>query len=47
MIQSLRHDGLISTDKRSVTIKDWKELVTAGDFNTAYLHPEPAEGQLR
>lgn len=29
-IQSLRHDGLISTDKRSVTTEDWGGLITAG-----------------
>lgn len=45
MLQSLRHDGLISIDKRSVTIENWPELVKAGDFNTAYLHLETAEGQ--
>jgi CRP-like cAMP-binding protein len=47
MIQSLRRDGFISTDKRSVIIKDWERLVATGDFNTAYLHPERAEGQPR
>jgi CRP-like cAMP-binding protein len=47
MIQSLRHDGFISTDKRSVTIGNWEGLATAGDFNTAYLHPEKGEGQPR
>lgn len=44
-IQSLRHDGLISTDKRSVMIEDWAGLVRTGDFNTAYLHLEGAEGR--
>ncbi|MDQ0840015.1 Crp/Fnr family transcriptional regulator [Sphingomonas faeni] len=47
MIQSLRRDGLISTDKRSVTIDNWAELAAAGDFSTAYLHPELAEGEPR
>lgn len=37
MIQSLRRDGYISTDKRSLTIKDWQGLVTIGDFNPSYL----------
>jgi len=46
-IQALRQDGLISTDKRSVTIENWEGLVTTGDFNTAYLHPERAEGEPR
>jgi len=47
MIQSLRHDGFISTDKRSVTIEDWEGLATAGDFSTAYLRLEQAEGEPR
>jgi CRP-like cAMP-binding protein len=42
-MQSLRSDGLISSDKRSITIENWKALTTAGDFNTAYLHPEVAQ----
>lgn len=47
MIQSLRRDGLISTDGRSVTIENWQGLVTTGDFDTAYLHPEGAGSQPR
>jgi CRP-like cAMP-binding protein len=43
MIQSLRRDQLISTDRRSVTIENWEGLVTAGDFSTAYLHTESVE----
>lgn len=45
MLQSLRHDGFISTDKRAVTIENWQGLATTGDFNTAYLHPEKVERQ--
>lgn len=45
MMQSLRHDGLISTDKRSVTIEDWEGLTTIGDFDTRYLHPEVGEAR--
>jgi CRP-like cAMP-binding protein len=45
MLQSLRHEGLISTHKSLVTIKNWEGLVRAGDFSTAYLHPGSAEGQ--
>jgi CRP-like cAMP-binding protein len=44
MIQSLRQSGLISTDKRSVTIENWDALAIAGDFNTAYLHAEKGGG---
>jgi CRP-like cAMP-binding protein len=43
-MQGLRTDRLISSDKRSITIEDWKALTTVGDFDTAYLHPEVAQG---
>jgi CRP-like cAMP-binding protein len=43
-MQRLRTDGLISSDKRSITIEDWKRLTAVGDFDTAYLHPEVAQG---
>jgi CRP-like cAMP-binding protein len=42
-LQSLRNDGLIGRDKRAITIKDWKLLSRAGDFDAAYLHPEPTQ----
>jgi CRP-like cAMP-binding protein len=45
MLQSLRHEGFISTHKGVVTIKNWAGLVSVGDFSTAYLHPGSAEGQ--
>ena len=43
-MQGLRSDGLISSDKRAITIENWKALTTVGDFDTAYLHPEVAQG---
>jgi CRP-like cAMP-binding protein len=43
-MQGLRTDGLISSDKRAITIENWKALTTVGDFDTAYLHPEVAQG---
>ena len=43
-MQGLRSDGLISSDKRAITIEDWAGLTAAGDFDTAYLHPEVAQG---
>jgi CRP-like cAMP-binding protein len=46
-VQGLRRDGLISTDRRSVTIEDWRGLMATGDFNAAYLHPERADGEPR
>jgi CRP-like cAMP-binding protein len=43
-LQGLRTAGLISSDKRTITIEDWKALTAVGDFDTAYLHPEIAQG---
>jgi CRP-like cAMP-binding protein len=43
-MQALRSDGLITSNKRAITIEDWKALTTVGDFDTAYLHPEVAQG---
>jgi CRP-like cAMP-binding protein len=43
-MQSLRSEGLIRSDKRAITIEDWKALTVVGDFDTAYLHPEAAQG---
>lgn len=43
-MQGLRTDGLISSDRRAITIEDWKALTIVGDFDTAYLHPEVAQG---
>jgi CRP-like cAMP-binding protein len=41
-LQGMRSRGLLSTDKRSVTITNWPKLQAEGDFNRAYLHePEP------
>lgn len=37
-LQGMRSDGLISGNRRSVTITDWPKLQAAGDFNRAYLH---------
>jgi CRP-like cAMP-binding protein len=43
-LQGLRTAGLISSDKRTITIEDWKALTAVGDFDMAYLHPEIAQG---
>jgi CRP-like cAMP-binding protein len=45
-LQGLRADGLIRTEKRAVTIENWKALTIAGDFDAAYLHPEVEGGSL-
>jgi len=45
-LKLLETRGLITRDKRSVTIPDWRQLVAAGDFNPAYLHLECASVQI-
>ncbi|HEX8257922.1 MAG TPA: Crp/Fnr family transcriptional regulator [Allosphingosinicella sp.] len=42
-LKSLEADGLISRNKRSVTIGSWENLRAAGDFSPAYLHLELIE----
>lgn len=37
-LQALRRAGLIEFKGGRLTVKDWKRLVVAGDFNPDYLH---------
>jgi len=37
-IQDLRRSGVISNDKRSVTVQNWRALTDIGGFDPAYLH---------
>lgn len=37
-LKSLDKAGLISRNRRSVTVTDWKKLAEAGDFRSTYLH---------
>lgn len=37
-LQWLRQNGLITSDRRSITISDWSALTRIGDFDHAYLH---------
>lgn len=43
-LQKLRTDGLITRDRRAITIEDWKALSGVGDFVSAYLHLESEQG---
>lgn len=43
-LQKLRSDGLITRDRRAITIEDWKALSGVGDFVSAYLHLESEQG---
>ena len=38
VLRQLGEEGLISRDRRTVTIEDWNRLREAGDFNERYLH---------
>lgn len=37
-LKTLEGEGLITRNKRSVTVADWRALQRAGDFTAAYLH---------
>ena len=39
-LQSLRKDGLIQLNAKSLSILDWEGLQTVGDFDEIYLHQE-------
>lgn len=38
VLQSLRNNGLIHTNRRQITIPDWQKLQEAGEFDSLYLH---------
>jgi CRP-like cAMP-binding protein len=38
VLRQLGEEGLISRDRRSITIEDWQRLRAVGDFNERYLH---------
>jgi CRP-like cAMP-binding protein len=38
VLKHLGEEGLISRDRRSIIIEDWKRMREAGDFNERYLH---------
>ncbi|MEG3088139.1 Crp/Fnr family transcriptional regulator [Sphingomonas sp. PB4P5] len=43
-LKTLETDGLITRNKRSVTVANWRELRSVGDFTTNYLHLPGAPG---
>jgi CRP-like cAMP-binding protein len=46
-LKALEADGLISRNKRSVTIASWEHLRQAGDFNPLYLHLDIKERGMK
>jgi CRP-like cAMP-binding protein len=40
-LQELRSSGLITLDRKTLTIHDWEGLQAAGQFDPAYLHLKP------
>jgi CRP-like cAMP-binding protein len=47
-LKTLERDGLITRNRRSVSVANWKALAAAGDFQSHYLHlPESKLGLLQ
>ena len=42
VLKQLGEEGLITRDRRSIVIEDWKRMREAGDFNERYLHHDGA-----
>ncbi|MDB5694366.1 MAG: Crp/Fnr family transcriptional regulator [Alphaproteobacteria bacterium] len=42
VLKQLAEEGLISRDRRTITILDWGRIREAGDFNERYLHHDVA-----
>jgi CRP-like cAMP-binding protein len=45
VLKQLREDGLISRERRSIVIEDWKRMRAVGDFNERYLHHDARDAQ--
>ena len=46
VLRQLGEERLISRDKRSIVIEDWRRMREAGDFNDRYLHEAQGEERL-
>ncbi|MEA3017460.1 MAG: hypothetical protein QOI38_2182 [Sphingomonadales bacterium] len=44
VLRQLGEEGLISRNKRAITIEDWARMRDAGDFNERYLHYDTCAG---
>jgi CRP-like cAMP-binding protein len=42
VLKQLAEEGLISRDRRTIVIEDWRRMREAGDFNERYLHHDVA-----
>jgi CRP-like cAMP-binding protein len=40
VLRQLAEEGLISRDRRTIFIEDWRRMRQAGDFNERYLHED-------
>ena len=47
VLKQLGADGLITRDRRSIVIVDWKRMREAGDFSERYLHHDAMPGEAR
>jgi CRP-like cAMP-binding protein len=47
VLKQLAEEGLISRDRRTIVIEDWRRMRRAGDFNDRYLHDETSKDRVR
>jgi CRP-like cAMP-binding protein len=45
-LMKLEEDGLITRNRRMITVVDWKKMVTVGDFEPRYLHIGERAGEV-
>ena len=45
-LMKLERDGLITRQRRMITVVDWKKMVTVADFEPRYLHIGEAAGRV-
>ncbi|HEX4737980.1 MAG TPA: Crp/Fnr family transcriptional regulator [Allosphingosinicella sp.] len=47
VLRQLAEEGLISRDRRTIVIEDWRRMREAGDFNDRYLHDDGSAQERR
>jgi CRP-like cAMP-binding protein len=47
VLRQLAEEKLISRDRRTIVIEDWRRMREAGDFNDRYLHDDNGSAQER
>jgi CRP-like cAMP-binding protein len=47
VLKQLAEEGLITRDRRTIVIEDWRRMREAGDFNDRYLHDDASPQERR